>query len=251
MLRGRDGNQVWLRRGGVVEVGSTAISKRIYIPLLNYIRDFCENYSMMTFGGDLSWTVKRVEDDPTGVAKALFHIAAKESAQDEKATIAVRMGEIDDDGRFSLTIAPDAIDMETLGVDGAAQFDMTIDKEGTVEITTKKDVDVTVEGDLSQTVEGSASYTYQGGVEVDVTGDHETTISGSHTMTARSSEERMSGNKVITSPSIQLGGTGANKPVVLLPELLTYLSTHVHPPTGGPPTTMPPVTMGARKVKGE
>lgn len=252
MLKGRDGNQIWLRRGGVVEIGSTAVSKRIYIPLLNYIRDFCENYSLMTFGGDLRWTVERVDSDPNGVAKALLQVLAKESAQDEKATVAVQIGEIDDDGRLSIKVAPDAIDMETTEVDGTPMFELTIDKEGSVDGTSEKDVDFLVKGELTYAVEGSASYTYQGGVTVDVSGgDHETTISGSHKLTANNSEERMSGSKVITSPSIKLGSSGAFKPVVLLPELITYLAAHVHPPSGGPPTTPPPVSMGAKKVKGE
>lgn len=252
MLRGRDGNQIWLRRGGVVEIGSTAVSKRIYIPLLNYIRDFCENYSLMTFGGDMSWTVERVENDPAGVAKALFKIAAKESAQDEKATIALQMGEVSDENRFSITVAPDAIDMETLGVDGAAQFELTIDNEGTVTATTKKDVDLTIEGELSQVVKGSASYNYQGGLDVRVSGgDHTTNVSGSHRLTANSSEERLSGTKTITAPSIQLGSSGATEPLVKFTPLLQFLTKHVHPPTGGPPTSVPPINMATRKVTGE
>lgn len=239
MLRGRDGNQIWLRRGGVVEIGSTAVSKRLYIPLLNYIRDFCENYALHTFGGDLTWTVQRVEDDPNGLAKALLTIKAKEAAQDEKAAIGVRIGEIDDDYRLSLIIAPDAIDMETFEVEGDPLFELKIDKEGSVEVTSKKDATITVEGDLEETVQGSATYTYQGGHTVDVTGDQDTTISGGHNLTASTSTERISGSKNIDCPSIDLGGTGG-EPAVKGTTLLTWLAGHSHPPTGGPPITPPP-----------
>lgn len=239
MLRCRDGNQIWLRRGGVVEIGSTAISKRLYIPLLNFIRDFCENYSLQTFGGDLSWTVKRVEDDPNGVAKAMLKIAAKESAQDENASVAIRIGEVTDDDRLSIIVAPDAIDMETFEVSGGPLFEFKVDKEGSVEITTNKDVTITVDGDFEQTVQGSATYTYQGGHTVDVTGSQEVSVSGSHKLTASNSEEQISGSKVIKSPSIDLGGSGS-QPLCLFPALNAWLASHSHAPTGGPPLTPPP-----------
>jgi hypothetical protein len=247
MLRGRDGNQIWLRRGGVLELGATAVSKRIYIPLLNYIRDFCENYALQTFGGDMSWVVKRVEDDPDGDAKALFTLAAKDGAQDDKGTVALRIGHIDDEDRLSLLIKPDAINMETFEVDGGALFELTIDKEGSVEITGKKDATITIEGDLSQTVQGSATYEFQGGQTVNVTGDQETSVSGGHKVTAANSEENISGGKVVNSPSIDLGGTGG-EPAAKSITLATWLGTHTHPPTGGPPVAPPP-PFGATTTK--
>jgi hypothetical protein len=68
----RDENFLYLRRGGIVQIGATPISQRIYIPILNYIKDFCENYEMQTFGGDVAWTVGRQEDDPSGDAPACY-----------------------------------------------------------------------------------------------------------------------------------------------------------------------------------
>lgn len=239
MMRGRDGNQIWLRRGGVVEIGSTHISKRIYIPLLNYIRDFCENYSLQTFGGDLSWTVKRVDDDPAGESKAVLKVAAKQAAQDEKASVSLRIGSVTDEDLFDLTVAPTSINMETYEVEDGPLYQMKVDSEGSVTITSKKDATITIEGDLSETVEGSATYTYQGGHTVDVTGDQEISISGSHKLTAPNSEENCSGSKVINSASIELGGSGS-QPICLFPALNAWLASHSHPPTGGPPVAPPP-----------
>lgn len=238
MMRGRDGNQIWLRRGGVVEIGATAISKRLYVPLLNYIRDFCENYTLHTFGGDMSWTVKRVDEDPEGLAKAVFTIAAKESAQDEKASVAVRIGEVSDEGRLSIVVAPDAIDMGNYEAESTV-FTLNVDKEGSVSVTSKKDATLTIEGDLATTVQGSATYTYQGGQTVDVSGDQATTISGGHNLTAATSTEDVSGGKTINSSSIDLGGAGG-EPVAKAITLMTWLAAHSHPPTGGPPVGPPP-----------
>lgn len=252
MLRGRDGNQIWLRRGGVVEIGSTAISKRLYIPLLNYIRDFCENYSLMTFGGDLSWVVNRVDDAPDGEAKALLKILAKEAAQHEHATVAIQVGQVDDDNRVSITVAPNAIDMETAIADGGPLFELLIDKEGSVEITSKKDATITIEGELELTVEGGATYDYQSGVTTSVSGNHETSVSGSHKLTANSSEERMSGSKTITSSAIRLGGTGASKGVALGPPLMGWLSgLSTTLMSAGISVGQPPASIISRKVMAE
>ena len=43
----RDENYIILRRGGVVQIGATSIAQRIYIPILNYVKDFSENYEQI------------------------------------------------------------------------------------------------------------------------------------------------------------------------------------------------------------
>lgn len=55
----RDGNFMLVRRGGVVQIGATQIAQRMYIPVNNLIRDFAENYSLTTFGGELVWETDR------------------------------------------------------------------------------------------------------------------------------------------------------------------------------------------------
>lgn len=58
-----DGNFIILRKGGVIEVGASQTAQRLYIPINNFIRDFCQNYELNTSGGVLSFTSRR--DDPT------------------------------------------------------------------------------------------------------------------------------------------------------------------------------------------
>jgi hypothetical protein len=57
-LRGRDGNFVTLHRGGVLAIGATELSQRIYVPLGNLITDIAENYQMFTGGGTISWGIQ-------------------------------------------------------------------------------------------------------------------------------------------------------------------------------------------------
>ena len=57
--QGRYENFVILRRGGVLQIGSTQVCQRMYIPIRNFIRDFCENYELTTAAGTLAWHIRR------------------------------------------------------------------------------------------------------------------------------------------------------------------------------------------------
>lgn len=248
VLRTRDGNTIWLRRGGVVEIGATAISKRIYIPLLNYIRDICENYAMFTFGGDLSWTVSRSEDDPDGEAKALLSVLAKDAAQDQKASVAIKIGHVDDEKLLSISIAPEDIDLETREVSNPV-YEITVDRSGNLDAYVASDVTTTVAGGLTMTISGSVTQEF-GAHSMNVSGDQSISISGSHTLTANSSHERLSGSKTITAPSLKLGGSGASSPAVKGDVLLSYLGSLAAALTaGGVAAPTPPTSMLSNKIR--
>ncbi len=51
----RDGNFLNILRGGVLQIGSTELAQRIYIPLGNLVCDMAENYEMHTAGGSMKW----------------------------------------------------------------------------------------------------------------------------------------------------------------------------------------------------
>lgn len=53
--RGRDGNFLILHRGGVVQIGSTELAQRIFIPLTNSMIDISDNYYHHTQGGTKYW----------------------------------------------------------------------------------------------------------------------------------------------------------------------------------------------------
>ena len=61
--RGRDGNFVQMLRGGVLCLGSSEISQRIYIPLGNLIMDFCDRYEMHAAGGSIFWGMQETGGD--------------------------------------------------------------------------------------------------------------------------------------------------------------------------------------------
>jgi hypothetical protein len=250
----RDGNAIWLRRGGIVEIGSTAVAKRLYIPLLNYLRDVCENYDLQTAGGHMSWTVTRSDVDPEDEATAVLTYLSRNTAQDSNGTVVLQIGHVDDTKRLRLSIAPNSIDPQTLEVSGSAVYTLDIDEEGTVTETTEKDYDLTVSGEVSWEVSGSATFQYSSDVSETVSGDKSITISGDHSLSAGSSTESMS-NKTIDSSDINLGGSASKKVVIATNSLIGFISGHTHDVygsvTGTPKNILMPAQYTANKVKAE
>jgi hypothetical protein len=91
-MRGRDGNQVVLHRGGVLQIGANELSQRMYIPLGNLMMDFAENYAMHNAGGSINWGIQEgegVEGNPTQQVQCY-----RVFANDKHADIRIVMGKV-------------------------------------------------------------------------------------------------------------------------------------------------------------
>lgn len=208
----RDENFIFLRRGGVIQIGATPISQRVYIPVLNYIKDFAENYEMHTFAGDVSWTVGRQEDDPSGNAPATYTFHMNEFAQDAKATVRIQHLPLNgggDKAAWQVHIAPQGIDRD----DGSVESEVY-----SLVITTAGDKTEIVGGARSVTVEGDDSLTVRGSRTVRVSGDEITTADGKI-------ESIAGGEHVVGGRVVKHGGRGASIPHVKGTQLVQLLST--------------------------
>jgi len=254
-LSTRDGNSVWLHRGGVVEIGATGICKRFYIPLLNTIRDVCENYNLISLAGEMSWLVQRDDRNASGDAEATFTLASRNFAQDEFASVFLQMGHVDDTKRFRMVVAPNIINPRTGEVSGESVYSMEIDEDGNLDIEIKKKATIHVEDELDVTVDGDVSLSYGANLNETVGGDQDTQISGNHTMQAVRSTERLSADKTIDAARIKLGGSAMYPVLIMSPATISFLLGHTHPVTGaatGPPVaTTTPQMMTARKTVAE
>jgi len=245
-IQGRDENFLILKRGGVLHIGSTNVCQRAYVPIANYIRDFCENYELNTAAGSLSWLVHPVEKDPGGNAPTEFTLLAREFAQDRNASIKVSVGSLnsepkppggpsDDKTFIEVVIAPSNIDPASGQVSGDPTYVLRISKDGhsysmqagnrTVEV--KGNDSLTVEGDQTIQVTGDRSVTVQGKVTETITGEHN--ITGSDAST-----ETWAKIKVIDAPLTKIGGPDASEPGTLGLKLLEWLATHTHVPYSPP-----------------
>ena len=154
----RDGNFMYLRRGGIVQVGATPVCQRLYIPIRNIIRDFAENYELSTPAGDLTWLVDRTDEQGDGHRGTLFSLACKEFADDpNKDPVAVL--KIGSHGEGNETI----LSLETRDAGGGAtKTKLEISKTGAVKWVVKGNYDLEVEGNYSAKVKGTMSTTSDG-----------------------------------------------------------------------------------------
>ena len=247
--QGRNENFVVLRRGGVLQLGSTQICQRVYVPVRNFIRDFCENYELNTAAGSLSWQVKRNENDPGGNAQTEFELIAREFAQDKKASVKIMLGTPRDDkakaklpsgnNAFAeLVIAPTSIDPASGEVSGKGNYVIRLDKDGNTFMMQAGDRAVQVDGDDALTVKGNQSLAVTGNRTATIAGNDSTTITGKHALKGGASTETWSGAKVIAAAQLMLGGSGASEPGVLGLKLAAWLSAHTHPVITKPDGTM-------------
>jgi hypothetical protein len=150
MMRTRDENFIILRRGGVVQVGATPIAQRMYVPLRNFIQDFCENYKLSTFGGELLWVTERDDQSTDGTAPTKFSLKAKQKANDPQHIAELTIGSHGED---------DPLTMEfTVWTDG------TEDREAKVrlQITNEGDVTWNIEKDWTQNITGKYTVSSEG-----------------------------------------------------------------------------------------
>jgi hypothetical protein len=227
MLRTRDENFLALRRGGVVQIAATPTCQTVYVPLKNYMRHFAENYEVNTPGGELEWTVQRQENDPGGKAPVLYRLTLRDKAQNDKADIQIKMGHVDDDVRYELTVAPEGITVGDGKVSGTPKLKMTINKDG--------DQKYDIQGSLEYVIETDRKVTIKGTDTIEVTGARTLKAlsimqeaKAAHTLKAVSSTETITGAKTISAATLSLGPSPGSS-AVLGEVLVAWLAAHTHP----------------------
>lgn len=151
----RDGNFVFLRRGGIVQVGSTPVCQRLYIPIRNIIRDLAENYELTTPAGDLNWTVLRAEDRGDGHVGTFFSLACHEYADDPIAN-PLALLKIGSHGEGDDTILS-LVTRDKGG--GSVKTRLTVSKSGTVEWQVQEDFTLDITGSLTARIKKQMTVT--------------------------------------------------------------------------------------------
>lgn len=163
VIRNRDGSFLILHRGGVVQIGSTELCQRIYIPLQNLISDISQTYRHQNIGGSINWFVAPGESssNPPTVQRNSYRLLAG----DDKATLRVAYGKVSDvlkepdqKTKSDLTqlgiggdavvcevvVSPDQIDADSGGYETDAAKDSVLryffDKAGNVFLRTEANV---------------------------------------------------------------------------------------------------------------
>jgi hypothetical protein len=92
----QDGNGLLVRRGGLVEVRGSPVSKTVYSARRNRIFTVAENYELTLFGGHLKWETFRPEEcsviENIGKKATHFSMGAKEFAENPTPIVSVVAG---------------------------------------------------------------------------------------------------------------------------------------------------------------
>lgn len=234
----RDDNFVILRRGGILQLGGGPACQRMYIPLGNYIRDFCQSYELHTLGGDLTWTVEREEEDTEGDSPIILSLGTREKASDAKTICVLTAGHHDDDE----TAAQLKI-FSTGGDDQTETMVLTIKKSGEVSWDVEDALSFNVKKDINFISE-------EGNVLIQ-------SAAGTVEVSAKTTLKLVSEAQVVVDcPDIRIGSEAASTaPMLATEELIAFLTTHTHNVTAvGSPSGVPtPVPQGylSQKVRME
>jgi hypothetical protein len=224
MMRTRDENFLILRRGGVVQIGATPTAQRFYLPIRNFIRDFCENYELFTFGGDLTWLTERDEKTTDGAALTKFMLRAKEKADNKGHIATLSIGSHGEDVPTTLLL-----EVFESGDDGAAVVaHMEITKEGDIKWKIKKSWELIVDEEDITVIATKGAIALDAGDKGTFQSQKDMLVksaSGKVTVDAASDATLKGGVKsVMDAPLVHLG-VGAASPVIKGDMLVSFLTT--------------------------
>jgi hypothetical protein len=231
----RDDNFLVLRRGGVVQIGGGPLSQRMYIPLNNTIRDFCENYDLHTLGGNLEWSIGRSEETTDGARPAKLRIHAREFANDPDHIAFLEMGSHDQDDKTILSLT-----IKDSGKVGAArQISLEFQKDGNVKWDVKQgvtwlvgdDFELSVKKDIKISSERSASIKASNSVDVEGKSVSVKATAGDVSLEGITVRAK---NRVIVDNSFTPIATNAAS-------LMIWLTTHTHTVSAPGAPTSPPL----------
>lgn len=221
----RDENFLILRRGGVVQVGGGPLNQRIFLPVNNTIKDFCENYHLNSLAGDFEWTVARTEETTDGKRPASVKLKAREFADDANPIAELEIGS---HGENEPTIL--SLNIRASGADSSdRKLVLSIDKTGNITWTAHKNSiwAISGKGSFAVDVEGDAAIVSKG----------EAGISGK-TLVARGNDSAevttngalaLKGQREVSVDGARVVVNGGLFPVLIAsPTMLAWFAFHTH-----------------------
>lgn len=230
---GRKGNQIWLHRGGMIQIGSSPGNQTFWIPAGNLLWNVCKRYRHDAAGGRLLWEVKEVG----GVGDATeFRALLREAASDRFATVGVRIGKLIDvvpppatpvsQAVFEFVVAPQQITDE--GKSAAQKIVIRYDKEGNAYKFAKGSVITVVGNEVFETIKTRRTVV-QTDDTLTISGNRTETITGNRETTAANQNIHATVGMLLDSPFIRYGSLAASQPALLGALAVGSLIPHTHP----------------------
>lgn len=242
IMRGEDGNTVVLRRGGVIEIGSTALARRFYIPISNVIADICSRYEMHSLGGNIRWGVLgSSSEDKTGWVQT-FRLLADSANTDVRVAIgSVEQPTLDIDTdettrRAALGVGTDSTNPLVVDIALApAQFTSdggAFEDPQALKNATKMRLLVDKTGNVYWGSRGGLVLNYDKGVNISTKGDMNFEADGFITFRSKKKIRMISEGGFDFDSSGVVGINGGSKPVASVGSTVTCAITVPIPFTG-------------------
>jgi hypothetical protein len=167
-MQGRDGNFVVLHRGGVLQIGSSELAQRLFIPLSNTMVDISDNYYHHTQGGTEYWGILPSKSD--GKSATEYFQSFRIFADDKFADVRIKCGKVTDPAStelnggaylgqvvYEVVVAPQGVDAETGAFHDVKKvtYRFTVDEKGNAILGTKEDLTIYGKKRLSMSSDGT------------------------------------------------------------------------------------------------
>ena len=228
----RGGGRLFLRRSGMVEVGSSSMARRFYFPADHLIRDICQKYEVYTGVGSFAWQQDSSGDDRNG----RYFLQAFGKTKNTKPVVEMSIGYTPARADKRSTSSSDMLKNSSFASSsrsvvhwsiresgGSGSLEYILSEKGEVLWKTSSQ-DWTIAGNFVQTIEGNREVTVKGNDSLSskkrVRSFTEEEANGTSSTTV------LSGSLKYQVPSAEItNGTGVSKPVALMdPSVLQYLS---------------------------
>lgn len=198
MWLGADGNFIKLHRGGVLEIGASELSQRVFIPLSNTVVDISENYYHHTQGGTEYWGLQPGRYE--GKSATEYFQTFRVFAEDKFADVRVKCGKVQDTALdqlqksvslgqvcYEVLVVPQAVEAETGALVDVKKcvYRFVVDVDGNVSFGAKNEL--SIYGKKKLFIESDGSVQIKSGAEMSLKASDGITIDGGAYATVRGS----------------------------------------------------------------
>lgn len=229
-LQGRKGNMIYLRRGGVLQLGASPACHTFYFPVSNFLWNVCQRYKLDTSGGEISWEKTNVGDGTE------LRALVRDRAGDQKASVGIRLGNILDATPIPATspgqimaefvVAPTLIDSD--GRSATQKFALRVDKNGNAYQMAQGSVVTITQDEVFHTMR-ARRHLIQTDDLLTIQGNRTEIVLGMQESTALRQVLRAATEILLEAPLNRYGSIAASQPGILGVPLLQALIAHTHP----------------------
>jgi hypothetical protein len=261
-----DNNFVIIRKGGIVQIGSTNLCQTMYIPVENLVRHFFQRYQSISPLGSFEWGHASISGgiksgDETAV---LVKYDVREIIQDEAASVEIRVGRLDgsvlDSDEEEVHLMGNEKELDGLGMTpGQGLLSIVINHKGSsVNYVFQLDDDgnnfLKVAGDVHAEVTGSVfvragsgfKFERSDSVHVSLTSSDELkAYIKSCVMEAIESVTIKAQTMTVDCPDVIIGSGPVTLPVVVDNKLMTWIASHTHTTLPTPLNPLNPLVTSA------